>query len=161
MAPLVEHLADQLRRAAEGDAWHGPSLREALDGIDAVEASQRPIPSAHTIWELVVHLRGTYALVLRRLGGSDAPLLPIEDWPPVATPSEEHWQRDIASLFALDRQLQEAVLRFPVERLFEPLVANPPYSAITQFIGVTQHNLYHVGQIILLRRALKHHDHPT
>jgi hypothetical protein len=45
---------------------------------------------------------------------------------------------------------------FPAARLFEPLIADPPYSAFTQFIGLTQHDLYHAGQIILLRRAGSH-----
>ena len=50
--------------------------------------------------------------------------------------------------------LRQAVRDFPEERLDEPLVPEPPYTAYTQFIGVTQHNLYHAGQIALLKRAL-------
>jgi hypothetical protein len=46
------------------------------------------------------------------------------------------------------------VRAFPAERLDEPLVSEIPYTAYTQFIGVTQHNLYHAGQISLLKRAL-------
>jgi hypothetical protein len=54
----------------------------------------------------------------------------------------------------VNQQLREAVCAFPVERLDEPLVPEVPYTAYTQFIGVTQHNLYHAGQIALLKRAL-------
>lgn len=54
----------------------------------------------------------------------------------------------------LNEKLRQAVRDFPVERLDDPLVPEVPYSAYTQFIGVTQHNLYHAGQIALLKRAL-------
>jgi hypothetical protein len=152
VSEILLHLADQLHRAAQGGAWHGPSLREALDGVDATSAAARPVASAHSIWELVRHLHGTYRLVLRRLEGDDAPLAPLEDWAVLPAPSEENWRVDVALVFELNARLQEAVRRFPVERLFDPLVAYPPYSAFTQFVGVTQHDLYHAGQIVLLKR---------
>jgi hypothetical protein len=150
---LIEALEDQLRRSMEGGAWNGPSVREALDGIQASDAAQHAIPGAHSCWELVLHLSGSYQLVLRRLEGNAAPFLPQEDWPVVPTPSDEHWRRDVQSLYALNAQLRAAVRNFPRERLFEPLVADPPFPAFTQFIGLTQHDLYHAGQIVLLKRA--------
>jgi hypothetical protein len=157
-AGLVEALADQLRRSMEGEAWHGPSIRDALDGIEADDAARHPVPRAHSCWELVLHLGGTYQLVLRRLDGNAAPFLPHEDWPSLPACTEEHWHRDVASLYALNARLRAAVLRFPVERLFEPLIPDPAYPAFTQFVGVTQHDLYHAGQIVLLKRALQRHD---
>ena len=157
--PVV--LEDQLRRAFEGDAWHGPSLLETLDGVHVADAAQHPIPGAHSIWELVLHLSGTYGLVLRRLEGDDTPLAALEDWPIPPAATEEHWQRDVAELRTLHERLRRAVLAFPVARLFEPIVANPPYPAFTQFIGLTQHDLYHAGQIVLLKRALERRDHAS
>jgi hypothetical protein len=56
----LARLEEQLQRSFEGEAWHGPSLRETLDGVTAEEASRHPIPGAHSIWELVLHLAGTY-----------------------------------------------------------------------------------------------------
>jgi DinB superfamily len=153
MVRLTEALDDQLRRSMEGEAWHGPSVREALDGIQAGDAARHPIPGAHSCWELVLHLCGSYRLVLRRLDGDAAPLSRDEDWPEVPAPTEENWQRDVASLYALNARLRAAVRHFPVERLFEPLVPDPAYSAFTQFVGLTQHDLYHAGQIVLLKRA--------
>ncbi|MEP6493938.1 MAG: DinB family protein [bacterium] len=153
MPTIIDQLVDQLRRSTEGGAWHGPSVREALDGVTATGAATRTIAGAHTIWEIVLHLRGSYELVLRRLDGNDAPLTPTEDWPAPHTSSVDQWDSDVASLFDCNRRIREAVTQFPVARLFEPLIANPPYSAFTQFIGLTQHDLYHAGQIILLKRA--------
>ena len=65
----TERLVDQLRRSAEGDAWHGPSVREALEGVTVSDASAHPIPGAHSIRELVLHMAAGIQLVLRRLNG--------------------------------------------------------------------------------------------
>jgi uncharacterized damage-inducible protein DinB len=156
MISLPEWLEDQLRRSFEGDAWHGPAVREALDGIDAARAAARPVAGAHSIWELVLHLGATYRVVLRRLAGESAQLTPDEDWQTVPEPTEANWRATIDRLAALNRELREAVRGFPIERLDQPLVPNPAYTAITQFIGITQHDLYHAGQIVLLKRAMEH-----
>ena len=149
----IEALEDQLRRGMEGEAWHGPSVREALEGISAADAAKHPIPNAHSCWELVLHLAASYRLVLRRLDGNAAPLLVQEDWPAVPEPTKKNWERDVSALFALNARMRETVLRFPAERLFEPIVPDPPFPAFMQFIGLTQHDLYHAGQIVLLKRA--------
>lgn len=156
MISLPEWLEDQLRRSFEGDAWHGPAVREALDGIDAARAAARPVAGAHSIWELVLHLGATYRVVLRRLAGESAQLTPDEDWQTVPEPTEANWRATIDRLAALNRELREAVRGFPIERLDQPLVPNPAYTAITQFIGITQHDLYHAGQIVLLKRAMEY-----
>jgi hypothetical protein len=62
-------IADQLRRAFDGGAWHGDSLFEILKGVTAAQAAARPIQGAHTIWELVLHIAAWDGAVLRRLGG--------------------------------------------------------------------------------------------
>ncbi|HEX2251617.1 MAG TPA: hypothetical protein VHH32_14810, partial [Gemmatimonadales bacterium] len=68
--------------------------------------------------------------------------------------TEENWQQKVQELQLLNSKLRQAVRNFPDERLDDPLVPESPYTAYTQFIGVTQHNLYHAGQIALLKRAL-------
>jgi uncharacterized damage-inducible protein DinB len=147
-------LQEQLRLALEGEAWHGPSVLEVLEGVTAEQASSHPIPNAHSIWELVLHIGSDYALILRRLAGDGRQLTPEEDWPSCPPATAENWQQSVEALRRLNRQLREAVSAFPAERLDEPLVQEVPYTAYAQFIGVTQHNLYHAGQISLLKRAL-------
>ena len=154
MQTELRRLEEQLRRALEGEAWHGPSVLEALEGVSAEQAAARPIAGAHSIWELVLHLCGTYGLVLRRLGGDGRQLAESEDWPPVPEPSAENWSASIRALKRLNEELRQAVQSFPVERLDQPLVPEAPYTAYTQFIGVTQHDLYHAGQIALLKKTL-------
>ncbi len=154
MAGEMMRLEEQLRRALEGEAWHGPSVLEALAGVSAEQASSHPISGAHSIWELVLHLGSDYALVLRRLAGDGHQLTPEEDWPSCPPATVENWEQALEALRQLNQQLRQAVRAFPEERLDEPLVPEAPYTAYTQFIGVTQHNLYHAGQISLLKRAL-------
>jgi uncharacterized damage-inducible protein DinB len=149
-----ERLEEQLKMCFEGEAWHGPAVLQALEGVDAKKARTHPIAGAHSIWELVLHLTSDYRLVLRRLRGDGRPMTPGEDWPPVTAPSEASWQDAIRTLRDVNAELRQAVRAFPADRLDAPIVPDPPYSAYTQFIGVTQHHLYHAGQISLLKRAL-------
>ncbi len=155
MQAELSRLEEQLEKALEGEAWHGPSVLEALEGISAEQAAAHPIAGAHSIWELVLHLCGTYGLVLRRLGGDGRQLTAEEDWPAVPMPSAENWRAALGVLQQLNEDLRQAVRSFPGERLDLPLVPEAPYTAYTQFIGVTQHNLYHAGQIVLLKKALE------
>jgi uncharacterized damage-inducible protein DinB len=154
MSLEIERIGTQLRLALEGGAWHGPSVLESLEDVSAEAARAHPIAGAHSIWELVLHLCATYRLVLRRLGGDGRPLTPEEDWPSVASQTPADWQNAIRALRDLNEELRLAVRGFNPERLDEPLVPEPPYTAYMQFIGITQHDLYHAGQIVLLKRAL-------
>ena len=153
MASTIERLRDQLRLSFEGDAWHGPSVEEALRGVTPAIAAARPIADVHTIWELVLHLAGTYDVVLRRMRGDSRPLTREEDWPASPDPTEENWRRDCDRLRSVNRQMRDAVAAFPEDRLDLRLIDEAPYSAFTQFIGITQHDLYHAGQIVILKRA--------
>jgi uncharacterized damage-inducible protein DinB len=149
----LDRLEAQVKRSFEGGAWHGPSVLEALKEVTPQEAHAHPIAGAHSIWELVLHLGGTYRLVLRRMHGEDAPLTPSEDWPSLPSPTPAAWQEAIRSLKELNEQVREAIRTFNPQQLDQPLTPAAPYTAYTQFIGITQHDLYHAGQIVLLKKA--------
>src|SRR5262245_48856156 len=155
METELRRLEEQLGRALEGEAWHGPSVLELLEGVTADQAAAHPIAGAHSIWELVLHLGGDYDLVLRRLSGDGRQLTPSEDWPAVPEPSAENWRESVRALRQRNADLRQALRSFPAERLDELLVPEVPFTAYTQFIGVTQHGLYHAGQIALLKKALR------
>jgi uncharacterized damage-inducible protein DinB len=150
----LDRIGQQLRTTFEGGAWHGPSVLEALAGVTAEQAHGHPIAGAHSIWELVLHLQATHRLVLRRLRGDAAPLAPDEDWPAVPRPTAADWDAAVSGLRQSHEELRGAVAAYGPDRLDDPIVAEPPYPAYVQFIGVTQHDLYHAGQIALLKRAL-------
>ena len=154
MATELDRIDEQLRLSFEGDAWHGPAVLHVLDGVGAEAASAHPIATAHSVWEVVLHLGGTYSLVLRRLQGDGRQLTPEEDWPAIASTTADSWRETVRALHGLNEELRRAVRGFSADRLDAPLVAEVRYAAYTQFIGVTQHNLYHAGQVALLKRAL-------
>src|ERR1035437_3500929 len=73
-------IADQLRRAFSGDAWHGDSVFEILEGVNAAQAAAHPIKNAHSIWELVLHIAAWDGAVLHRLGGAAVELSDTENF---------------------------------------------------------------------------------
>lgn len=150
----VERIADQLRRAHEGGAWHGPSVRELLAGMTAEQAAARPVGGAHSVWELVAHIEAWERAILRRLGGDPAAIYnTAEDWPPAGVASEAAWREAQERLAETDGLLREAVLRLDDAQLDEPIL--PEMS--TRYVslhGAVQHTLYHAGQIALVKKAL-------
>ena len=80
-------IADQLRRAFYGGAWHGDSLFEILTGVTAAQAAARPIRNAHSIWELVLHISAWDAAVRRRMTGVAVQPSDAENFPPKTSKS--------------------------------------------------------------------------
>ncbi len=143
----------QLKRAYEGEAWHGPSLRELLDGMTAEQAAAKPIPNAHSIWELVNHIIAWEQIVRRRLEGEALAEVPDEmNFPPVNDASEAAWQATLQSLEASNRALRESIKRIDAAKL-EETVPGTSYSNYFMLHGAIQHDLYHAGQIALLKKA--------
>ncbi len=149
----VEFLADQLQRAYRGDAWHGPSLREALAGVTAEQALAKPAPTVHSIWELVMHVGAWINAVRRRLAGELMDLSPAEDWPAIDGGSDAAWQETLSALDCEQSRLREAISALP-EAALKSGVPGAKYSVRFMLQGVIQHNLYHAGQIALLKKMV-------
>src|SRR5205823_13607101 len=95
----IQRIVEQLRKSYEGEAWHGPSVLEALQGISVASAAQRPFHNAHTIWEIVEHVRLTERLVYDRLHGQRFLVVaPVEFWRPQPYPSESAWKELLNAL---------------------------------------------------------------
>jgi len=151
----IDRILDQLKRAFEGPAWHGPSIKESLNGVTPEQAHARPLPTAHTIWELVHHIAVWEDVGRRRLEGDPAevPLSSAEDWPPAEDLSETAWKKSKAALERSHQALVEAISRVPASRLDEPILKCKSTVFVTLH-GVIQHDLYHAGQIAILKKAL-------
>ena len=147
-------LEEQIRRAFEGEAWYGPGVLEALADVSCEAAAAHPIPGAHSIWEIVLHLAATYRLVLRRVDGVSGSLSAELDWPSVLAVDAERWREGLEELRRLNRDVRQAVLTFGSDRLDQELAAGHS-SAYMHFSGLAQHDAYHAGQIILLRKAMQ------
>jgi uncharacterized damage-inducible protein DinB len=151
----IERILDQLKRAYEGNAWHGPSVREVLAGVTAVQAHARPLQNAHSIWELVQHIAVWEDVGRRRLTGDRAPIAisSPEDWPPPEDTSEVAWEQAKAALDRGHQALVDAITNTPESRLDEPIFEGMSTVYVTLH-GVIQHDLYHAGQIAILKKAL-------
>jgi len=148
----IERIRDQFHKAFHGEAWHGPALLEALEGVTAETAAARPLPSVHSIWEIVVHVSATHLLVIRRLRGEPARLSPEEDWPPLEATDEAAWDRALDELKRCHGELQEALADLDDSRLDQPIVQGFSSTYVTLH-GLIQHDLYHAGQIVLLKKG--------
>jgi uncharacterized damage-inducible protein DinB len=153
----VERIRDQYRRAFDGEAWHGPSVLPLLKDVTAEQAAARPIPGAHTIWELTQHIRAWEGACLRRLNGDPAQLPDTEDWEALNDFSEASWDKTKQNLVDTHNKLLAAIAALDDARLDQPIMDHPeiPFSStyVTLHGGV-QHDLYHAGQIAILKKAL-------
>ena len=148
-------LSDKIRRAFEGDAWHGDSVIEILQGVDAAMAAAHPIKNAHSIWELVLHIAAWDGAVLKRTGGAAVELSDDQNFPPVKDASDAAWRRAVEHAKRTHNELVQAVTVFPDARLAErvPGKTESYYNFFYLFSGIVQHELYHAGQIALLKKA--------
>ncbi len=152
MNELSSHLK-QIQKAFEGEAWHGPSLMESLNGVDAYMAKRRWVEGVHTIWEIALHTVAWKRAVTRWLEGNDA--IRVEDdenFPRPEEGDESEWKLVMNELKVAHAEFLATVSRFTADKLY----ANPPGrdTVYSEYIfGVVHHDLYHAGQITLLKKA--------
>jgi uncharacterized damage-inducible protein DinB len=149
----TKRLASQLRRSYEGPAWHGPALRELLNGVTAEHAASRPVPGAHSVWELVLHIDAWERQALTTLEGAAYESMTGDaDWPPVREITAEAWKQALDRLQSTTFKLAQTVGQLDDAKL-NLIVAGKEFNYYFLLHGVVQHNLYHAGQIALLKRA--------
>ncbi len=146
-------ILDQVERSFRGPAWHGPSLRENLEGVTAAVASAKPIAGAHSIWEVVLHAAAWQTETWQAMQGKQyVSLAGDADWPPVRETGEDAWKAALDELDRAHASLCAAIENFPDERLRET-VSGKDFSFYGLLHGLAQHNVYHAGQIAMLRKA--------
>lgn len=145
-------LADQLRRAFEGEAWHGPALLDLLQDVDAPTAAAKPLPHVHSIWELVLHIAAWDDAAIRRLDGQKWQPTGTANFPLVPMPSEAAWRKAIADATRTHKRLVKKVAALRETKLGER-VHGKRYDFCHMLHGVVQHELYHAGQIAILKKA--------
>jgi uncharacterized damage-inducible protein DinB len=145
-------IADQLRRAFCGSAWHGPALLELLEDIDAATAAAKPLPNVHSIWELVLHVAVWDHAALRRLDGEKWQPTGRANFPLVTKPSAAEWRNSVAATKRTHDTLVQTVAALPDSRLRDR-VPGKRYDFYHMLQGIAQHELYHAGQIAILKKA--------
>jgi uncharacterized damage-inducible protein DinB len=148
----ASRIADQLHRAFHGSAWHGPALLELLADVDAATAAAKPLAHVHSIWELVLHVAVWDDAALRRLDGKKWQPTGLANFPPVSAPAEAAWRIAKAEVRSTHDTLVKTVAALPDSRLGDR-VPGKRYDFYHMLHGIAQHELYHAGQIAILKKT--------
>lgn len=154
----IERIRNQFQRAFDGEAWHGPSVLSLLNGVTAEQAAAHPIPGAHSIWELTLHIAAWEDACRRRLEGDPAQLADDENFPPITDASPAAWENAKAKLIDVHRRLLDVISTTDDSRLDQPIIDSPETTFSTAYVtlhGGVQHSLYHAGQIAILKKAIE------
>ena len=150
-------IRNQFERAFNGEAWHGPSVLALLDGVTAAQAAAHPIPGAHSIWELTLHIAAWEDACRRRLEGDPAQLSDDENFPPITDTSEAAWETAKQKLTDVHNSLLDVITATDDSRLDQPIISHTETTFSTAYVtlhGGVQHSLYHAGQIAVLKKAI-------
>jgi uncharacterized damage-inducible protein DinB len=153
----TEHLLRMLDESFGRTAWHGTNLRGSIRGLTPDQASWRPALGRHNIWEIVVHAAyWKYAVRNRFAGGKRGSFACSgSNWfPRSGKEGLSAWKKDVALLEHENRALREAVAALPAQRLRE-LSTGKKWTLAEMVMGVAFHDIYHTGQIQLLKRLQK------
>lgn len=156
-----DRLAELVECVIAGDPWHGSSVVALLEGVSATQAASVVVPSAHSMWELVLHMTGWADEVRARLAGRAAGEPASGDWPALPSVSPEAWSRSVEALVSSHRALAVAIREAGDGVLETPVVDHRDRAAgtgLSKYLtlhGLVHHTVYHSGQLALLRRALE------
>ena len=154
MDPALGMLLDLLDEAFDHVAWHGTTLRGSIRGVTAARASWRPLPKRHNIWELTVHAAYWKYAVRQRITGEKRGRFVYRGSNWFARPSsrdERAWKADVKLLVDEHRRLREVVATLDPRTLTQQ-VPGKRQSLAYMIRGIAAHDLYHAGQIQLLKR---------
>ena len=150
----IELLLELIDQAYDHHAWHGTNLRGSIRGLTAEQAAWRPADGRHNIWEIVIHAAYWKYAVRRRLLGEKRGTFPLKgsNWfSPPETVTEAAWRSAVSLLEEVHRGFRKAVLEFPPGEL-PARTAQKKFTNAAVIYGATSHDLYHAGQIQLLKR---------
>ena len=152
--PQNTFLLQLLDDGFSGSAWHGTTVRGSIRGLTARQAAWKPSPERHSVWELVLHIAYWKYAVWRRLTGSRLGSFPRDgsNWLPAPAPGgDKAWKADIGLLTDQHEQLRDAVRSLSPTRINRKIAGSKwTYGELVR--GVALHDLYHTGQIQLIKR---------
>lgn len=145
----IEDIISLLKRAYEKDAWHGPSVRESLKHLQQEHAFNK-VANSHNIIQLVAHMTSWRTYVINMLKGNTT----YEVGEALNFPDAQDWTDTLEQLARSQQELVEALETFPADKLNEQVPGKtPPLTFYTLLHGIIHHDLYHTGQIMLIKKA--------
>jgi len=138
-----------LDEAFSKKTWHGPNLRQSLKGVTARKAAWRPGPGRHNIWEEVLHAAYWKYAVRRRLEGGQRGSFVLKGSNFFARPEKG---RASEAAWRADREILENEHRVLVRTIRKVLQSPNTRKRLPMLYGIAFHDVYHAGQIRLLRR---------
>ncbi len=147
----AEFLVDQLRTTFNGDSWHGPNLVKTMEGIDLFDAGTRYLEDRHSIWELANHITYWIEEVYKSVKGVTSLNHEGNDWPEMGA-TEDEWARVSSRLEEAVNMLAHELVSWTDEGLAET-VPGSNFTFKQMVHGLIQHNLYHAGQINVMKKA--------
>ena len=160
VSPEVTMLVRMIDEGFDARAWHGTPLRGAVRGLTAAQAAWRPAPGRHNVWEIVVHCAYLKYAVRRRLTGEKRGSFPIKgsNWfvrpAPGDGAAEAAWKRDVALLVEEHGKLRRVIAALK-PRLLRRVSRGSRYTPLAFAQGIAAHDLYHAGQIQILKRLAR------
>ncbi len=156
--PRIEEILNLLQPAKGKRLWYGGATAAgSLRGVGCDEAAWPPAPGRHSIWGLVLHLAYWKYAVRRILEDSPKGTFPRKpsNWPAVPTADEQTWKKDRRLLVEEHAQLLTVIRGFHPGRLDEIASGSGSYRYCDLMFGVSTHDLYHTGQIQLIKRLYR------
>lgn len=154
-------LKHRLHDAWHGTPWYGDSSETILKGISATDAARQLSPDTHTIWQIVLHMTAWTEAVGGRVRGIGAKAPERGDWPAVGATTADAWTGALADLATARAALltdldsaHEEDLHLHVKNYSAPF-ADTGITRGATIVGLIEHDAYHLGQIALLKRALR------
>jgi hypothetical protein len=154
MDPLIRQLLLVVDQAYNVRSWHGANLRGSIRGVTPQQAARRPGPGRHNIHELVLHAAYWKYAAWRRLTGAKRGAFPLagSNFFERSAVDAAEWKRDVRLLDDMHAQLREAIAATSPARLPTPLGgAGSPVTVQGLVLGIAAHDLYHAGQIQLVK----------
>ncbi len=148
----IKRIINELQSFYYGNAFHGPALKEILEGVTAKQALAKPIPNGHNIWELVLHIVGWNKVFLAGLEGRILDVPEDGDFPVINDTSEQAWQKTLVQLKENIDEMLEKISKLSDSHL-DANVTGKDYNLRFVIRGILNHIVYHSGQIALLKKA--------
>ena len=150
----IRQLLAIVDQAYDKKSWHGTNLRGSIRGLSAAQAAWRPAPARHNIWEIVLHAAYWKYAVTRRFSEAPRGSFPLQGSNWFSRPdrlTDSAWHGDVKLLESTHETLRREIAGLAGS----DLTATPPRSKVSNFdliAGIAAHDLYHAGQIQLLKR---------